>query len=100
MTEYSDWDAANYLETSEDMIAYLDAALEAGDIELLKAALDDVARARGMTDVARASGLARGSVYKALSPDGNPAFTTVASVLHAFGLRLSIVPERPRAECT
>ena len=84
------WDAAETLETREDIAAYLDAVLEDGDPELLKAALGDIARAKGMSEIARAAGLGRANLYKALSPDGNPEFATVARVLRALGLRLTI----------
>jgi len=84
------WDAAETLETKEDIAAYLDAVLEDGDPELLKAALGDVARAKGMSEIAEAAGLGRTNLYKALSPDGNPEFATVARVLKALGLRLKI----------
>jgi len=84
------WDAAETLETREDIAAYLDAVLEDGDPDLLKAALGDVARARGMTEIAQAAGLGRANLYKALSPSGNPEFATVARVLKALGLRLRV----------
>jgi len=84
------WDAAETLETREDIAAYLDAVLENGDPELIKAALGDIARAKGMTDIAAAAGLGRANLYKALSPGGNPEFATVARVLKALGLRLRI----------
>lgn len=84
------WDAADTLQTKEDIAAYLDAVLEDGDPDLLKAALGDIARAKGMTEIARAAGLGRASLYKALSPEGNPEFSTVARVLRALGLRLSV----------
>jgi probable addiction module antidote protein len=84
------WDAADTLETKEDIAAYLDAVLEDGNPELLKAALGDIARAKGMTEIAKTSGLGRANLYKALSPDGNPEFATVARVLRALGLRLAI----------
>ena len=84
------WDAAETLETREDIAAYLDAVLDDGDPALLRAALGDVARAKGMTEIARAAGLGRANLYKALSPDGNPEFATVAKVLRALGLRLTI----------
>ncbi len=84
------WDAADSLNTKEDIAAYLDAVLEDGDPELLKAALGDIARARGMAEIAEAAGLGRTNLYKALSPDGNPEFATVAKVLKALGLRLSV----------
>lgn len=84
------WDAAETLETKEDIAAYLDAVLEDGDPDLLKAALGDMARAKGMAEIAEAAGLGRTNLYKALSPDGNPEFATVAKVLKALGLRLRI----------
>lgn len=84
------WDAAETLETKEDIAAYLDAVLEDGDADLLKAALGDIARAKGMTEIAAATGMGRTNLYKALSPDGNPEFATVAKVLKALGLRLRI----------
>jgi probable addiction module antidote protein len=84
------WDAADTLKTKADIAAYLDAVLEDGDPELLKAALGDIARAKGMTEVARAAGLGRANLYKALAPEGNPEFATVAKVLRALGLRLKI----------
>jgi probable addiction module antidote protein len=84
------WDAAETLETKEDIAAYLDAVLEDGDPELLRAALGDIAKAKGMTEIARAAGLGRANLYKALSPSGNPEFATVAKVLRALGLRLTI----------
>lgn len=82
------WDAAEHLETSEDMVAYLEAALEQGDPKLVAAVLGDIARAKGMTEVAQEAGLGRESLYKALSPSGNPEFGTVLRVVQALGLRL------------
>ena len=82
------WDAASYLETEEDMAAYLEAALEENDAALVAAALGDIARAKGMTYIAKQTGLARESLYKALSSEGNPDFATVLKVVHALGLRL------------
>jgi len=82
------WDAADYLKTEEDMAAYLEAALEEGDPALFTAALGDIARAKGMTQVARKTGLGRESLYKALSPDGNPEFATVLKVMDSLGLKL------------
>ncbi|MCY3806812.1 MAG: putative addiction module antidote protein [bacterium] len=82
------WDAAEHLETSEDMVAYLEAALEQDDPKLVAAVLGDIARAKGMTEVAQEAGLGRESLYKALSPSGNPEFGTVLRVVQALGLRL------------
>jgi len=88
------WDAAEMLTTEEDMQLYLDACFEedAGDGALVRLALGDIARARGMTQLARDTGLAREGLYKALSAEGNPSFATVLKVIHALGLRLSAVP--------
>lgn len=82
------WDAAEHLETEEDMAAYLEAALEAGDPALVAAAIGDIARARGMSQIARDTGLGRESLYKALSPEGNPEFATIMKVVQALGLKL------------
>jgi probable addiction module antidote protein len=84
------WDTAETLETKEDIAAYLDAVLEDDDPDLLKLALGHIARAKGMTEIARAAGLGRANLYKALSPEGNPEFATVAAVLKALWLRLSV----------
>lgn len=77
------WDAAEHLETEEDMVAYLEAALEEGDAALVAAALGDIARAKGMAQIASAAGLGRESLYKALSPEGNPEFATVLKVVRS-----------------
>ncbi|MCZ7559007.1 MAG: putative addiction module antidote protein [Burkholderiaceae bacterium] len=82
------WDPAEHLDTEEDMAAYLEAALEEGDPALVAAALGDIARAKGMTQVARETGLGRESLYKALSPEGNPEFATIMKVVSALGLKL------------
>jgi probable addiction module antidote protein len=66
------WDPAEHLQTEEDMAEYLEAALEEGDPALITAALGDIARAKGMSQLARETGLGRESLYKALSPTGNP----------------------------
>lgn len=90
--ETQPWDVVDHLKTEEDMIAYLDAALEDGDPALIVAALGDIARAKGMTQVAREAGLGRESLYKALSPTGNPEFASVLKVLSALGLRFHVEP--------
>jgi probable addiction module antidote protein len=82
------WDAAEHLETEEDMASYLEAALQEGDPALVAAALGDIARAKGITQIARETGLGRESLYKALSPEGNPEFATIMKVVRALGLRL------------
>jgi probable addiction module antidote protein len=80
--------ARTHFETEEDMAAHLESALEEGDNALVAAALGDLARAKGMTEVARRTGLGRESLYKALSPNGNPEFATVLKVVRALGLEL------------
>lgn len=82
------WDAADYLEDLDDVVAYLEAAFEDGDPRIIAAALGAVARSRGMTAVAAKAGLGRESLYKALSGDGNPGLATVLGVMNALGLRL------------
>jgi probable addiction module antidote protein len=82
------WDPAEHLQSGEDMAAYLEAALEDGDPELIAAALGDIARAKGMSRIAQEAGLGRESLYKALSPSGNPEFGTVMKVIGALGLQL------------
>ncbi len=84
------WDAAEHLASDKDIAAYLEAALDEGDAALFAAALGDVARAKGMSEIARAAGLGRESLYKALSSDGNPEFATVLKVLESLGLRLLV----------
>jgi len=84
------YDVAEQLRTPEEMAAYLDAWFEEApdDAVGIARALGDIARARGMTQVARDAGLSRESLYKALSEDGNPSFATVLKVARALGVRL------------
>lgn len=94
--ETTRFDAAEYLKTPADMAGYLDACLEedAGDGALVRAALNDIARAYGMTQIARDTGLGRESLYKALGTNGNPEFSTVMKVIRAIGLKLHAVPAK------
>ena len=87
-TETRPWDPAEHLETEEDIAAYLNVALEDGDLGLIMATLGDIARARRMVLVAQETGMGRESLYKSLSADGNPEFATVLKVVRALGLRL------------
>lgn len=84
------YDAAAYLKTEEECALYLQAAIDESDDDpaLVIAALGDIARARGMMQLARDTGLTREGLYKALSPDGNPSFATVMKVCKALGLKL------------
>ncbi|MBF0391899.1 MAG: putative addiction module antidote protein [Alphaproteobacteria bacterium] len=91
------WDVTESLDGDERIAAYLEAALEEGDAALVAAALGDIARARGMTEIARQAGLGRESLYKALSPEGNPEFSTILKVVRALGLRLHASTGHPSA---
>lgn len=84
------WDSIEYLKTDEDMVAYLEACIaEAGDdAAFIAAALGDIARAKGMTQLAHDTGLGRESLYKALSGEGNPSFATILKVMRALGIKL------------
>ena len=93
-TKTRPWDAAAHLESEADMVAYLEAALDDGDPALIAAVLGDIARAKGMSEVARRAGLGRESLYKALAPDGNPELATVMKVVEALGIRLHAAARR------
>ncbi len=92
VSELADFDASEYLENEEDMAAYLTAVLEENDPALLAAALGDIARARGMSQVARDSGISREALYKALRPGSEPRFETISRVCAALGVRLVAQP--------
>ena len=89
--KFSRYDAADYLKTEADMAAYLEACMdEAGDdAAYIAAALGDIARARGMVQLAQDTGLTREGLYKALSPEGNPSLSTILKVVKALGLKLT-----------
>jgi probable addiction module antidote protein len=95
--KFTRWDAAEDLETEEDMRMYFDICVEddPGDGSLIRRALGDIARARGMTQLAKDTGLAREGLYKALSADGNPEFTTIMKVVKALGLKFHAGPVKP-----
>lgn len=90
------FDAADYLKTEEDMALYLDACLEEGgdDPAFIAAALGDIARARGIADLAKKIGMTRAGLYKALDKDGNPSFGAVLKVIRAMGLELHVSRQR------
>lgn len=92
MVNIKDWDASEYLTSEQDAIDYLDAAAETGDPKLMQAAIGDVAKARGMGQIAKEAGVGRESLYKSLSRDGNPSFATILKVVHALGGRLTVQP--------
>ena len=83
-------DPARYLKTEEEIIAYLDAAMEGNDPAHIARALGDVARSEGMTAISRRTGLGRQALYTALSEQGNPTLDTVTSIISSLGLRLSV----------
>lgn len=87
------FDMANDLKTPEDVAIYLETVLEQGDAEDLKAALGDIVRSWGMMEIAARTGLTRSHLCKALSPEGNPEFATIASVLKALGLRVAVAAD-------
>lgn len=87
------WDAATYLETPEDVAEYLAAAFETGDLEDVTHALSTIGRAHGMTEIARTTGLARGSLYKAIGEGANPTLATLMSLLSALNVTLSVKPK-------
>ncbi len=86
------WDSAEHLKTDEDMAAYLEACLqEAGDdAAFIAKALGNIAKAKGMTQLSKDTGLGRESLYKALSGQGNPSFATILKVTHALGLKFHV----------
>ena len=88
MTHFTPFDAADYLDDEETIAEYLTAALEDPEPGLFLVAVKNVARARGMTQLARDTGLARESLYKALAPGATPRYDTVVKVLRALGVRL------------
>lgn len=92
VSELPEFDASEYLNSEEDMAAYLTTILEENDPALLAAALGDIARARGMTQVAKDSGITREALYKALRPGSEPRFDTVNRVCAALGVRLVAQP--------
>lgn len=92
IADLPEFDAAEYLDDEQAIAAYLTAVLEENDPALLAAALGDVARARGMTEIAKASGLTREALYRALRADAQPRFETVSRVCAALGVKLVAQP--------
>ena len=92
MIKFARFDAADYLDDEDTIAEYITAALEDPNPEVFLCAVRDVARARGMAQLARDAGLGRESLYKALSPSGNPEFATILKVVAALGLKLHATP--------
>lgn len=88
------WDVTKHLDSEESIALYLEAVLEENDPVLLAVALGDIARAKGMTELARKTGLSRESLYRALSPEGNPEMATIMKVIGALGLHLTVAPNQ------
>ena len=93
-TKIQDYDVADHLRSPEEMAAYLEACIAEsdGDASFVAKALGDIARAKGMSEVARETGLGRESLYKALSAEGNPQLDTILRVAKALGLEISVRP--------
>ena len=87
---FAKWDPAKYINTKEAVIAYLDVALEENDPDFLLSVIGDIARSKGMTQLARELNLDRVGLYKSLAPDGNPSFKTVFKLLDVLGLRIRL----------
>ncbi len=92
VSELHEFDAAEYLNSDDDVAAYLTTILEENDPALLAAAIGDIARARGMSQVAKDAGIAREALYKALRPGSEPRFATISRVCAALGVRLVAQP--------
>ena len=88
----SKWDAADYLETPEDVAHFINAALEDGDPIVVKHAIGTAARSKGMAAIPEKAGLNRTSLYRAFEDDGNPLFFNVLKVLSSLGFSLQVVP--------
>lgn len=92
------WDVAEFLDSEEAIFTYIEAAFEEGDPAGIKQALGNVARARGMTSIAREAGVTREALYKALSEDGDPRLSTLIGVMKALGVKLAAAPTDPDHE--
>jgi len=88
--ELKTYDVAEHLDSEEEIRLYLEAAFEDGDPKVITNAIGNVARARGMSEVARQAGVSRTGLYKALGEGGNPSLETLSAILRSFGVRLSI----------
>jgi probable addiction module antidote protein len=90
MRKTTKWDMAEHINTKEDVYGVLEAALEENDIELLLAVIGDISRSKGMSLIAKELNLARESLYRSLSPEGNPSFSTIVKVLDILGYQLQL----------
>lgn len=92
VTELPDFDVTQYLDSEQAIAEYLTVVMEENDLAFLAAALGDIAKARGMTEVARKAGITREALYKALRPNSSPRFDTISKVCAALGVRLEAKP--------
>ena len=92
MLETRPYDIQNYLKTPEDRAAYLEAAVEDGDASMIAEALGDIARAIGVSELSRQTGVSREAIYKSLVRGGNPTLETASKIAKALGLKLAVVP--------
>lgn len=90
--KYQDYDTSEFLETEDDIARYLNAVAEYNDPEMFQTVLGKVAKARGMSSIAKEANVSRESLYRSLSAEGNPSFQTISKVLASMGLRLTIQP--------
>ena len=90
---FSEYDPAEYIEDKEDIIAHLRVALEENDPDFLLRTIGDIARSKGMTQIARELGIDRKGLYKSLAPDGNPSFKTIFKLLDILGLQVRLEPK-------
>lgn len=90
--KYQDYDTSEFLETEDDIARYLNAVAEYNDPEMFQTALGKVAKARGMSSIAKEANVSRESLYRSLSAEGNPSFQTISKVLASMGLRLTTQP--------
>ena len=88
----SKWDTAEFLENQEDIDTYLQVAFESGNARQITKALGNVAKARGMMDIAKQTGLTREHLYTSLSENGNPTLQTLTNVINTLGYQLTIIP--------
>lgn len=86
--KFTKWDAADYLENSEDILHYLNACIDEdpGDGSLIRVALGDIARAKNISQISKEIGMSREGLYKALSEKGNPSFSAIIKIAHSLGL--------------
>ena len=88
---FSRYDTANYLQDEQDIQAYLEVALEDGDPSMIAVALGNIARSRNISQLARDTNMSRDGIYKALSGQGNPSFSTISKLAGALGYQINLV---------